>query len=147
MVSLNSVLSEALTTLYILQDEGEDGQTEDASASHAGRAKLTLLKKKLEEKERVIKARDETIQVREQQIEAKERVLAERDAFVSSLTEQLEEKTKTVENLQAGQGMAGNGTDTEQVLCIDYHLCFCCIPALHTHKNRILLFTFVHFLL
>ena len=82
----------------------------------ASRAKLTLLKKKLEEKDRIIQEKDETIKAREQQIEAKERVLAERDIFVSNLTEQLEEKTKTMESLHTGSNVAGGDSNIEQVV-------------------------------
>ena len=97
------------------QAEGEDGQSEEL-APQASRAKLTLLKKKLEEKDRIIQEKEETIKAREQQIEAKERVLAERDIFVSNLTEQLEEKTKAIEGLHAGRNMAGGDGDVDQVV-------------------------------
>lgn len=93
----------------------ETTHLEDSPASHAGRAKLTLMKRQLEEKDRIIKEKDEVIFIRQQQIEAKERVLAERETFVSSLREQLEEKTKTIETLQSGQSLAAGDGDTEHV--------------------------------
>ena len=102
------------------QAEGEDGQSEESLPPQASRAKLTLLKKKLEEKDRIIQEKEETIKAREQQIEAKERVLAERDIFVSNLTEQLEEKTKAIEGLHAGRSMAGGDGDVDQVVYSSY---------------------------
>lgn len=100
---------------FFLQGEADEATSEDASVTQASRGKLTLLKKKLEEKDKIIVEKDELIKIREQQIEAKERVLAERDTFVGSLTEQLEEKTKTIEDLQLGRTHAGGDGDSEEV--------------------------------
>lgn len=101
--------------LYFIcvKTETAEMHKEEASVSQASRAKMTLLKKRLEEKDRIISEKDEVIKTREQQVEAKERVLAERDSFINSLNEQLEEKTKILENLQAGRSFACGDGDSE----------------------------------
>ena len=49
---------------HYFQGEGDTGQSEDASAvSQGGRGKITLLKKQLEEKDRKIAEKEETIKV------------------------------------------------------------------------------------
>ncbi|XP_012944847.2 putative leucine-rich repeat-containing protein DDB_G0290503 [Aplysia californica] len=100
-------------------EEGATAQEEGSSSGggQASRAKAVLLKRKLEEKDRLIAEKEEVIKVREGQLESKELVLAERDNRVRELTEQLEEKTVEMEKLQsvAGGGGAGFGDEQGQI--------------------------------
>ena len=52
----------------------------------AARGKLLVLKKKLDEKDRIIADKDETIGVKDQHIEVKEKIIAEREVIIKELT-------------------------------------------------------------
>lgn len=73
------------------------------------------MRKKVEEKERIIKEKDETAAVKDQQIEVKEKIIAEREEIISGLTKQLEDKTKIMEEMTV-QG-TGDGDTEVIVLC------------------------------
>ncbi|ESO94726.1 hypothetical protein LOTGIDRAFT_160959 [Lottia gigantea] len=86
----------------------EKNDAEDLSRLERGHAKL--LKKKLEEKEKIIGEKDEVIKIRENQIEAKESVLAERETIMLDLREQLQQKTEAMVVLQSS-GIGESGMD------------------------------------
>ncbi|CAL1543522.1 unnamed protein product [Lymnaea stagnalis] len=93
----------------------EEGASQEDGAHQANRAKALLLKRKLDEKDRIIAEKEEVIRVRESQLEAKERVLAERDGFVADLNDQLEQKTRAMENMQKSSGGSNSGDEVSQM--------------------------------
>ena len=85
--------------------------------SRSNRAKALLLKKKLEDKDRLILEKEELIKVRESQLESKELMLVERDNRVTELAQQLVEKTEEMRKFQSAAGSEGKLGD-EQVLVV-----------------------------
>ena len=71
-----------------------------------------LLKKKLEESDRLVREKEETITLKDQQIEVKEKIIAEREEVIQTLTRQLEDKYKVMEELHANSSVE-EATDAE----------------------------------
>ena len=69
----------------------------------AGRAKLIMLKKKLEEKDRIIAEKEEELAAKETLIEAKVKVISEQEAAVKTLSSQLEGNANLIAQLQSEQ--------------------------------------------
>lgn len=77
------------------------------------RAKSLLLKKKLEDKDRIIREKDEEIQMKEQHLFTKEKLIAEREEIIQNLTSQLENKIKIMEEYQQNREPAGDSSEAE----------------------------------
>ena len=106
-----------LIYIYSLLRQGEAESATSSVAedeSKTSRAKALLLKKKLEEKDKLIFEKEEVIKVRETQLESKELMLVERDNRVTELAQQLAEKTDEMQKLQSAAGRDG-GLGDEQV--------------------------------
>ena len=91
-------------------------QTEyEEPSEQSSRAKLLLMKKKVEERDRLLKEKDETVVLKDQQIEVKEKIIGEREEIISGLTKQLEDKTKLMEEM-AEHGTGDNAGDSEVII-------------------------------
>lgn len=97
------------------------------------------MKKKIEEKERIIKEKDETVAIKDQQIEVKEKIIVEREEIISGLTKQLEDKNKLMEEMSE-QG-AGDGPGDAEVSKTykgpKFLACEGIILGIHTDRNEI----------
>ena len=85
-------------------------ETEDEGTS---RAKSLLFKKKLADKDRVIKEKEEEIQMKEQNLVVKEKIIAEWEEVIQNLTSQLKDKTDLMEQYQQSREPMGDSTETE----------------------------------
>lgn len=90
-----------------------------------------MLKRQLEDKDKVILEKEDIIKVREKQIEDKMAILGDREIFVRDLTEQLEQKTKLIETLQGIREVGGDGgSEVGQgsvCVCCQGSVCDCCL--------------------
>ncbi|XP_046571680.1 uncharacterized protein MCAP_0864-like [Haliotis rubra] len=101
-------------------DDPQDSDTssitsEEGSSNKVFRAKTKMLKRQLEDKDKVILEKDDIIKVREKQIEDKMAILGDRELIVHDLTEQLEQKTKLIETLQGIREVGGDGGSESQI--------------------------------
>lgn len=62
-----------------------------------------LLKKKLEEKERVLQEKTDVISEKEQQLGLKDKLIVEREETIKMLTTQLEDRAQLLEEMQRSQ--------------------------------------------
>ena len=76
---------------------------DETVSDKAGRAKLIMLKKKLEEKDRIIAEKEEELAAKETLIEAKVKVISEQEAAVKTLSSQLEGNANLIAQLQSEQ--------------------------------------------
>ena len=87
--------------------------TNETEEEGTSRAKSLLFKKKLADKERVIREKDEEIQTKEQHLVVKEKIIAEWEEVIQSLTSQLKDKTALMEQYQQSRGPVGDSTEIE----------------------------------
>lgn len=88
------------------------------------------MKKKLEDKDRVIAEKEDTISVKDQQLGIKEKIIAQKEEIIHSLTSQLEAGVRMIEELQEdtsdGKG-ANDDVGPRNIILIPLHLMLCCL--------------------
>ena len=78
-------------------------EVESETAEKANRAKTMLLKKKLEEKDRIIVEKEEILKSNAKILEDKNKIIKERENTLQTLATQLAENNKLIEDLQSGK--------------------------------------------
>ena len=71
------------------------------------RGKLRLMKKKVQDLEKLLTEHAEQVKVRQQEVEAKEKVIGERDEVIDGLTRQLQVQIHAMDELSVSRPQEG----------------------------------------